>query len=137
MLEPEAAAAPLPRAPEGTAVTDQSNQPPSEDPGPVPAWSPDPAGWSAPSGDPTTAGSPAPKRLYRSRDRIIGGVCGGVAAYLGVDASLVRVLTVLSLLLPGPQILAYLVAWVIVPEEPAVPPPHRQPPTTPPAGSAG
>jgi phage shock protein C len=119
-------------------MTDQPNQPPSDDPRPAPAWSPEPAGVSAPAGDPATAGSPAPKRLYRSRDRIIGGVCGGIAAYLGVDASLVRVLTVLSLLLPGPQILAYLVAWVIVPEEPAGPPPHRQPPTTPPpTGSAG
>jgi phage shock protein C len=118
-------------------MTDQPNQPPSDDPGPAPAWSPDPAGVSAPSGDPATTGSPAPKRLYRSRDRIIGGVCGGIAAYLGVDASLVRVLTVLSLLLPGPQILAYLVAWVIVPEEPAGPPPPWQPRTTPPTGSAG
>jgi phage shock protein C len=72
-----------------------------------------------------------PKRLYRSRDdRMIGGVCAGLARYLGVDANLVRVLTVLSLLLPGPQILAYLVAWIIVPEEPSwsQPPSAVEPP---------
>jgi len=60
-----------------------------------------------------------PRRLYRSRsNRMIGGVCGGLAAYFNVDPTLVRVLTVASLILPGPQILAYLVAWVLMPEEP-------------------
>lgn len=66
--------------------------------------------------------SPPPnarKRLYRSRDdRMLAGVCGGIADYFGVDPNLVRILTLVSLLLPGPQILAYLVAWVIVPQEP-------------------
>jgi phage shock protein C len=118
-------------------MTGQTDRRSDDDQGPAPAWSPAPSGAPAASGDPASSRSSAPKRLYRSRDRIIGGVCGGVAAYLGVDASLVRVLTVLSLLLPGPQILAYLVAWVIVPEEPAGPPPHWQPPTTPSAGSTG
>jgi phage shock protein C len=121
-------------------MTDQTDRPSHDDqgPAPAPAWSPAPSGVPPSSGDPSSSRSPAPKRLYRSRDRIIGGVCGGLAAYLGVDASLVRVLTVLSLLLPGPQILAYLVAWVIVPEEPAEPAPHWQPPTSPPpTGSAG
>jgi phage shock protein C len=68
---------------------------------------------------PAPTSTPGPKRLYRSRnDRMISGLCAGVADYLGVDPTLVRVLTVLSLLLPGPQILAYLVGWIIVPEEP-------------------
>lgn len=66
--------------------------------------------------------SPSPgarKRLYRSRnDRMLAGVCGGIADYFGVDSNLVRILTVVSLLLPGPQVLAYLIAWVIVPQEP-------------------
>jgi len=63
-----------------------------------------------------------PRRLYRSRsDRMIGGVCGGLAAYFDVDPTLVRVLAVISLVLPGPQILAYLVAWVLMPQEPIVP----------------
>jgi phage shock protein C len=61
----------------------------------------------------------ARKRLYRSRnDRMLAGVCGGIADYFGVDSNLVRILTVVSLLLPGPQVLAYLIAWVIVPQQP-------------------
>ena len=61
-----------------------------------------------------------PRRLYRSRsNRMIGGVCGGLAANFNVDPTLVRVLTVASLILPGPQVLAYVVAWVLMPEEPA------------------
>lgn len=68
---------------------------------------------------PPSPPSPGPKRLYRSRtDRKIAGVCGGLADYLGVDANLVRILAVLSILLPGPQVLAYLVAWLLVPEDP-------------------
>jgi phage shock protein PspC (stress-responsive transcriptional regulator) len=60
-----------------------------------------------------------PRRLTRSRDdRIISGVCGGVARYLNVDATLVRVLMVVALVLgaftPG---LLYLVAWVLMPEQ--------------------
>ncbi|MFA9430368.1 PspC domain-containing protein [Egicoccus sp. AB-alg2] len=80
-----------------------------------------------------------PRRLYRSRtDRVIGGVCGGLAAYFDVDPTLVRVLAVVSLVLPGPQILAYLVAWIVMPEEPWQPAPAPQtpvasPPANPPA----
>jgi phage shock protein C len=78
---------------------------------------------TAMSPPPTPATQATPKRLYRSRqDRMLGGVCGGLGTYLGVDPTLVRIVTVLSLFLPGPQILAYLVAWIIVPEEPLVAP---------------
>jgi phage shock protein C len=60
-----------------------------------------------------------PKRLYRSRnDRMIAGVCGGIAQYLKVDPTVVRIVTVIVALLPGPAIVAYLIAWLIVPEEP-------------------
>lgn len=59
------------------------------------------------------------KRLYRSRrQRIIGGVCGGIAEYFDVDAVLVRVLAVLLALMGGPGIVAYIIAWIIIPEEP-------------------
>lgn len=63
--------------------------------------------------------STAPPRLYRSRrDRMIAGVCGGLADRLGWDPTLVRILFVLSILLPGPQVLVYLVMWIVVPLEP-------------------
>ncbi|MPZ94263.1 MAG: PspC domain-containing protein [Propionibacteriales bacterium] len=61
---------------------------------------------------------PARKRLVRSRDdRWISGVCGGVAEYFGVDANLVRLLVVVGAVLGfGSLIIAYLVAWVLMPE---------------------
>jgi phage shock protein C len=59
------------------------------------------------------------RRLYRSRRyRMIAGVCGGIAEYLGWSPTRVRVLTLLSCVLPGPQIIAYLVLWAIIPSEP-------------------
>lgn len=59
--------------------------------------------------------------LYRSRrHRLLGGVCGGVAAWLGWDPTLVRVLyvlvSILSVAFPG--ILVYLVLWIVMPNEP-------------------
>ena len=60
------------------------------------------------------------KHLYRSkRDRIFGGVCGGIAEYMEVDPVVVRlVLAILTLISMGMGILAYIIAWVIIPEEP-------------------
>jgi len=60
------------------------------------------------------------KRLYRSRkDKVIGGVCGGIAEYLDVDSVVVRLIwAIVTLLSMGMGILAYLIAWVIIPEEP-------------------
>jgi phage shock protein PspC (stress-responsive transcriptional regulator) len=61
---------------------------------------------------------PAAKRLARSRDdRWLGGVCGGVAAYTGMDATLVRLIFAVATILGfGSLILVYLVAWVLMPE---------------------
>lgn len=60
------------------------------------------------------------QRLMRARDdRWIGGVCGGIAKRYSWDATLIRVLFVLSILLPGPQVLLYLVLWLVIPREPA------------------
>jgi phage shock protein C len=68
------------------------------------------------------------RRIYRSRtDRILGGVAGGLAKYLGVDPVLIR-LAFVALLFAGIGVLLYIVAWIIVPEEPAdgtEPPPSR------------
>ncbi len=59
------------------------------------------------------------KKLYRSRkDYMIAGVCGGIAEYFEVDSTLVRLLTVLVVLLGGAGIVAYLIAWVIIPKNP-------------------
>jgi len=56
--------------------------------------------------------------LVRPRHgKIIAGVCAGLARRFGVSPTLVRVLFVLSFLLPGPQILIYLVLWAIMPKE--------------------
>jgi phage shock protein C len=49
--------------------------------------------------------------------RMIGGVCAGIAGPLDTSARLVRVVAVLSIVLPGPQVLAYIVLWVLMPEE--------------------
>jgi phage shock protein C len=58
------------------------------------------------------------RRLYRSRtDRMLGGVGGGLAAYFEVDPVLVR-LGIAVLFLAGIGFLAYIVAWIIIPEEP-------------------
>ena len=61
-----------------------------------------------------------PKRLVRSRDdRWIAGVCGGIARYLGVDANLVRLVVVIGTILGfGSLLVAYLVAWILMPQEP-------------------
>lgn len=57
------------------------------------------------------------KKLYRSKkDRIIAGVCGGIAEYAKVDPTVVRLIWALSVLLGGFGILAYLIAWIIIPE---------------------
>ena len=58
------------------------------------------------------------KTLYRPRDdRMIAGVCSGIARRFGIKPALVRILFVASLLLPGPQILIYLAAWLLMPDE--------------------
>ena len=58
------------------------------------------------------------KKLYRSKDnRMIFGVCGGLGEYFEIDPTLVR-LAWLLFALWGAGILAYLIAWIIIPEEP-------------------
>ena len=59
------------------------------------------------------------KRLYRSKkERIIAGVCGGIAEYFNVDPTLVRLAWVVLALGWGTGVLAYIIAWIIVPENP-------------------
>ena len=62
---------------------------------------------------------PQSRRLVRSRDdRWLSGVCGGVARYFGVDASLVRLIVVLGTIFGfGSLFVAYVVAWILMPQE--------------------
>jgi phage shock protein C len=59
------------------------------------------------------------KRLYRSRtDVMLGGVCGGLAKYLNVDPTIIRLVFLLLLFLGGGGFWIYLVLWIIAPVEP-------------------
>jgi phage shock protein C len=65
-----------------------------------------------------------PKRLYRSgKDKIIAGVCGGIAEYFEVDPVWVRlIVTLITFVTGGVGLLIYVIAWIIVPVNPA----HRK-----------
>jgi phage shock protein PspC (stress-responsive transcriptional regulator) len=57
-------------------------------------------------------------RLVRPRDdRWIAGVCSGLGRRFGLSANTVRVLFLISCLLPGPQVLLYIVLWALIPSE--------------------
>jgi Putative stress-responsive transcriptional regulator len=59
-------------------------------------------------------------KLYRSKKyRIVAGVCGGIGEYFKVDPTLIRLLWVLiSVMGMGSGVVAYIIAWIIIPEEP-------------------
>ena len=59
------------------------------------------------------------KKLYRSRtDKKICGVCGGLAKYFGMDSTIARLVCALAVLFTGVGLLAYIVAALVIPEEP-------------------
>ena len=59
------------------------------------------------------------KRLYRSRgQRMVCGVCGGIAEYFNIDPTLIRLAWVLFALSAGSGILAYIIAAIVIPDEP-------------------
>lgn len=63
--------------------------------------------------------SPA-KRLYRSvTDKKIAGVCGGLGEYFDVDPTVIRLIWLVSIIGFGFGILAYIIAWIVMPEPPA------------------
>ncbi len=59
------------------------------------------------------------KKLFRSRNGMIAGVCGGMAEFFGLDPTIVRlayaVVTLLSVAFPG--IIIYILCWIIIPKE--------------------
>ena len=66
------------------------------------------------------------KKLYRSRDdQMVAGVCAGIAEYLGIDPTIVRVIAVLLALGNGAGILLYIILAVVMPEAPALPGPRE------------
>ena len=59
------------------------------------------------------------KRLYRSRNhKVIGGVAGGIGEYLDIDPVLARILFILTFFAGGAGFIAYIIAWIIIPEQP-------------------
>ncbi len=59
------------------------------------------------------------RKLTRSRhDKKIAGVCGGLGEYLGVDPTLVRLIWLIAVIFGGTGLLAYLIAWIVMPAEP-------------------
>ena len=59
------------------------------------------------------------KRVYRSRkDCVIAGICGGIAEYFDIDPTLVRIIAVLTIFLSGLGLIAYIIAWILIPQNP-------------------
>lgn len=61
--------------------------------------------------------SPRPSLSRPRRGRMVAGVCAGIARRYGMSAGTVRLLFLLSCLLPGPQVIAYVVLWVLMPRD--------------------
>ncbi|GAB3194627.1 PspC domain-containing protein [Geodermatophilus arenarius] len=62
--------------------------------------------------------APAPRRLARdTRNKMIAGVCAGIARRYGISTGALRLAFVVSCILPGPQFIAYLVLWVLMPAD--------------------
>jgi phage shock protein C len=59
------------------------------------------------------------RKLYRSKtDRKLAGICGGLAQYFNIDATLIRVLFIVLAVLGGSGLILYVAMWIIVPKEP-------------------
>jgi len=61
-----------------------------------------------------------PKKLYRSRERVLGGVLAGFAKYINADVSIVRIVYVLLSILSAafPGLIVYIICWAVIPEKP-------------------
>jgi phage shock protein C len=68
---------------------------------------------------PPPPGGPRPGRLLRrsSDDKVLAGVCGGLGRHLGVDPVLLRIAAVVLALANGLGVIAYVIAWIVIPEE--------------------
>ena len=60
------------------------------------------------------------KKLYRSAtNKKLAGVCGGIAKYFSIDATLIRLIWAIAILCAGTGLLAYIICAIIIPEEPS------------------
>lgn len=59
-------------------------------------------------------------KLYRSKDKIVGGVCAGLGEYVGIDPTIIRLSFAFLLFFAGGGLLAYLIGWIVIPEEPEI-----------------
>src|SRR5690242_6321643 len=83
----------------------------------IPSPSPEPPADRPGRGSTGAGGAAGPRRLYRSRDeRMVAGVCGGMAEYFAIDPVIVRIIAVALVFAGGAGLLAYLAAWLLVPE---------------------
>ena len=74
------------------------------------------------------------KKLYRSvTDKMLAGVCGGLAEYFAIDPVIVRLIFVLAVIFGGSGILAYIILWIIIPQKPYIITPFN---TNPPSGDS-
>jgi phage shock protein C len=70
-----------------------------------------------------------PRKLYRSRtQRMVAGVCGGLAEYFNVDTTMIRVLFLVLTLFGGAGLVVYVVMWILVPDASKAPPTTSAPP---------
>jgi phage shock protein C len=58
------------------------------------------------------------RKLYRSKNRWLAGVCGGIGEYLNLDPIIIRVIWVIFSLFYGIGVLAYILAWLLIPMNP-------------------
>ena len=86
-------------------------------PPPPPPREPDAAAPPPPSGGP-----PPPRRLTRSADRKIGGVAAGIAEYFNIDPVIIRLAFVIAIFAGGVGVIAYLIAWAVLPDSDQAPP---------------
>lgn len=56
------------------------------------------------------------KRLCRSSDKMVAGICSGLAEYFGIDPVLVRIIFVVLSLAGGPGVILYIILWIVMPE---------------------
>ncbi len=57
-----------------------------------------------------------PNKLYRSQNKMLAGVCSGIAEYLEVDVSIVRLITAFAIIFAGLSLWAYIIMWIVIPE---------------------